>query len=72
MVKQEQEDNLASSHAGYDSEAARDVIRIEDGDEVDKLAGIHFVADLHPDWVVDAPHELQMSTVQLARALPTP
>jgi hypothetical protein len=63
---------LLCTHAHNDSQSPGGVCGIEGGDEHDQFTRVHLVADLDPDRVLDAPHELQVGPVQLAGPLPTP
>jgi putative NIF3 family GTP cyclohydrolase 1 type 2 len=63
---------LLLAHAHNDSQSARRVLRVEGVYHGDQVIGVHLVADLHPNGVANATHELHMRCIQLASALATP
>ncbi len=63
---------LVGAHAHDQVEAARVVVRVEDVDQAHQIVGVHAWTDLDPDRVVDPAQELDVGTIELARAVTDP
>src|SRR5690606_6663424 len=64
--------DLVGAHAHDQVEAARVVVRVERVDQANQLVRIHARADLDPDGVLDAAHELDVRAIQLTGAVTDP